>query len=46
MQFSIEVAEIHTALARLFKKRPDEFKNYRESYADINEMFDNLMTAI
>lgn len=46
MQFSVETAEIYTAIARLFKQRPNEFNNYREVYADINTVYDNLLTAI
>lgn len=43
----IEVAEIYTALARLFKHRSAEFSHYREQDLNINEhLFGNLMKAI
>ena len=43
--FTIEAAEICTALARLFKLRSEEYASYREQDNDIKDMFDNLTRA-
>ena len=46
METCIEMAEISTALARLFKPRPVQYSHYREQDANINQLFQNLMNAI
>ena len=36
---SIEVAQIHTSLAKLYKPRPNVFEHYREQDDSINTLF-------
>jgi hypothetical protein len=39
MMMTVDVAEIYTGMARLFKPRAPEYSHYREKESNVNEIF-------